>query len=80
MTQAAAQRWIEVLGEAASNVSGELKFAYPEIAWRELAGIRVILAHAYFHIDHDIVGDVIVNDIPRLRDLLSRILRSLPAT
>lgn len=30
VTQAAAQRWIEVLGEAASHVSEDLKLAHPE--------------------------------------------------
>ena len=51
VTQAAAQRWIEVLGEAASHVSDELQTKHPEVAWREIIGIRLILAHAYFHID-----------------------------
>jgi uncharacterized protein with HEPN domain len=45
VTQAAAQRWIEVLGEAASHVSDDLKLAHPEVAWREIIGVRVILAH-----------------------------------
>ena len=36
--QAAAQPWIEVLGEAASHVSDETKSASPEVAWREIAG------------------------------------------
>lgn len=67
VVQAAAQRWIEVLGEAASRISEELKVATPEIPWREIVGIRVILAHAYFHIDRDIVSGVITGEIPRLR-------------
>ena len=75
--QGAAQRWIEVLGEAASHVSDELKAEHPEIAWREIVGIRVILAHGYFHIDQDIVSDVILNDVPRLRTLLRSIAGSL---
>ncbi|MGD9703409.1 MAG: DUF86 domain-containing protein [Acidimicrobiia bacterium] len=75
--QAAAQRWIEVLGEAASHVSDELKAAHPEISWREIAGIRVILAHGYFHVDQDIVSDVILNDVPQLRTHLLSIADSL---
>ena len=70
---AAAQRWVEVLGEAASHVSDELKAAHPEVAWREIAGIRVILAHAYFHIDRDILADVIHDEIPGLRSTLQAI-------
>jgi uncharacterized protein with HEPN domain len=45
-----------VLGEAASHVSDELQAAHPEVAWREVTGIRLILAHAYFHIDQDIIA------------------------
>lgn len=65
--QAAAQRWIEVLGEAASHVSDDTKSANPEIPWRDIIGTRVILAHAYFHIDQDIIGQVIDRDVPALR-------------
>lgn len=75
--QAAAQRWIEVLGEAASHVSDEVKGAHPEVAWREISGIRVILAHAYFHIEQDIVGNVIDNDVPLLRGQLQLIADAL---
>lgn len=78
--QAAAQRWIEVLGEAASNVSEETKRAHPEVAWREITGIRVILAHAYFHIGQDIIGNVIEHDVPRLRAQLQPIAKSLADT
>lgn len=77
MIQAAAQRWIEVLGEAAANVSEETKRAHPEVAWRKSRGIRVILAHAYFHIEQDITGNVIEHDVPRLRTQLQPIANSL---
>lgn len=78
VTQAAAQRWIEVLGEAATHVSEEAKAAFPDVAWREIKGIRVILAHGYFHIEQDIVGNVVSDEIPMLRSQLQGILDSLP--
>jgi uncharacterized protein with HEPN domain len=78
--QAAAQRWIEVLGEAASRVSTETKSAHPEVAWREITGIRVILAHAYFHIEHDVVGNVVERDVPRLRAQLQPIADSFASS
>jgi uncharacterized protein with HEPN domain len=37
-------------------VSDERKAAHPEIPRRELAGVRVVLAHAYHHIDQGIIG------------------------
>ena len=75
--QAAAERWIEVLGEAASRVSEEVKQGNPEVAWREILGLRVMLGHGYFHIDQDIVGSVIDRDVPELRDQLQVIADSL---
>lgn len=77
LMEAAAQRWIEVLGEAASHVSEDLKRAHPEVSWREIAGIRIILAHAYFHIDRDILGSVIRDDVPTLIATLRPMLDSL---
>ena len=79
VVQAAAQRWIEILGEAASRISDETKNAHPEIAWRDIVGTRVILAHAYFDIDLDIVGRVITDDLPRLRQQLQAVLAGLDA-
>lgn len=67
VVQAAAQRWIEVLGEAASRVSEQLRAERPEVPWRNIIGTRTILAHAYFHVDHDVVGDIVTSHIPQLR-------------
>jgi uncharacterized protein with HEPN domain len=78
--QAAAQRWIEVLGEAASRVSEEIKRGHPEVAWREILGLRVMLARGYFHIDQNIVGSVIERDVPELRVQLQVIADSLASS
>jgi uncharacterized protein with HEPN domain len=75
--QAAAQRWIEVLGEAASHVSEEVRSTYPDVPWRNVIGVRTILAHAYFHIDQDIVGDIVATHIPDLRRQLQTIIDRL---
>ena len=77
VVQGAAQRWIEVLGEAATHVSDELKEASPDVPWREIIGIRVILAHAYFHIDRDIVGGIVTQELPRLRSRLAELIEQL---
>ena len=66
VVQAAAQRWVEILGEAASHVSEGLRSAHPEVPWREIIGTRVILAHGYFHIDEDVIGEVVTRHVPAL--------------
>jgi uncharacterized protein with HEPN domain len=44
-------RCIEVIGEAAARVSGELKASHPEVPWADIIGMRNRLVHAYFEID-----------------------------
>jgi uncharacterized protein with HEPN domain len=38
----------------------------PAIAWRRIAGLRDVLAHAYFGIDEDIIWDVVQTEVPAL--------------
>lgn len=77
IVQAAAQRWVEVLGEAASHVSDEVQSLASAIPWREIVGTRLILAHAYFHIDRNIIGSIVEREIPRLRQNLSELRKIL---
>jgi uncharacterized protein with HEPN domain len=80
VVQAAAQRWIEILGEAASHVSDETKRAHPEVSWRDLTGTRIILAHAYHRVDNDVIGNVVTRDVPELRRHLEQIAQRLHPT
>lgn len=77
VVQAAAQRWIEVLGEAALHVSDEVKELGAPIRWREIVGTRLILAHAYFRIDRNVIGGIVEEEIPRLRQQLEDLLQLL---
>ena len=67
---AALERFVEVVGEAASKVSGTTVESAPHIAWREIVGMRHRLVHGYASVDHDIVWDVTTSDLP---DLISKI-------
>ena len=49
------ERFIEVIGEAASKVSAVTKASAPRIPWREIIGMRNRLVHGYASVDHDIV-------------------------
>ena len=56
---AALERFIEVIGEAASKVSPSTRANSPEIPWKEIVGMRNRLVHGYAAVDHDIVWNVV---------------------
>jgi uncharacterized protein with HEPN domain len=65
---------IEIIGEAASRVSGECKAKYPQLMWTQMVGMRNRLTHAYFEVDLDIVWEVVTQDLPPLIDELEAII------
>jgi uncharacterized protein with HEPN domain len=69
--QAATLRWLQIIGEAASKVSPELRAAHPEVEWRGIIGTRNVVAHGYDRVRLDIVWNVIEDDLPELRRRLA---------
>ncbi len=64
MLSLALVRLIEIMGEAANNISDQKQSRYPDIPWRRIIGMRNRLVHAYFEVDLDIVWQVVVHDLP----------------
>ena len=46
----------------------DTKAQITDIEWRKIAGMRDMLAHAYFGIDNDILWDVVKNKVPQLAE------------
>jgi uncharacterized protein with HEPN domain len=67
-------RSLEIIGEAAKNINNEIKDEYPDIKWREIAGMRDKLIHHYFGVDYSLVWDVVENKIDELKLDLERII------
>ena len=68
---------IEVVGEAANNVSEVGQAQYSQIPWPDIVGMRHRLIHGYFDVDLDIVWAVVANDLPPLITELEKILASV---
>jgi uncharacterized protein with HEPN domain len=77
-TQDAVIRNIEIIGEAAKNLSPELKTAYPDIPWKQIAGMRDTLIHRYFGVKLDLVWQVVEDKLPGLKVRVEEILATLP--
>jgi len=75
------QTWVvhhlEILGEAARGVSGELRERHPEVPWPEMVAMRHVLAHGYFGVDTERVWVTVSTDLPRLRGQIDSILREV---
>ncbi len=67
-------RLLEIIGEAANCVSPALIQNNPDVPWKKMIAMRNRLIHGYFDINYDIIWDTILNDIPRLIDLLKLIV------
>ena len=57
---------IEILGEAAYQVTPGTRDQTPGIPWDDMIGMRHRLVHAYFDIDLDILWKTAQDDLPRL--------------
>lgn len=54
-------RRLEIIGEATKQIPSEFKAKYPLVPWRDIAGMRDILIHAYLDVKIERVWNV-VND------------------
>lgn len=75
--QSAIIRQLEIIGEAARNVSDERKLATPEIPWRPIMDARNTLIHGYFTVDEKKVWDMVQIDIPALQTQIALLLEQL---
>lgn len=66
MTQRAAERLIEIIGEAASRLNDDTRNKFPNVPWRRIIRIRTLLAHAYFRVDTEQIWETLDIHVPIL--------------
>ncbi len=71
--QDAVIRNLQVIGEAAKDLSKDLRARYSEVKWREAAGLRDKIIHDYFDVDLQVVWDVVSTDLPELKMQIEKI-------
>lgn len=65
---------IEILGEAAYQISPATKELLPDIPWDDIIGMRHRLVHVYFDINLDILWATVQQDLPPLMEKLREAL------
>ena len=64
--QLATERLLEIIGEAANTLSEEFRARHPGIPWRDIIGLRIVLAHHYHRVDPGQVWIIATTEVPRL--------------
>ncbi len=66
---------LEIIGEAASKVSDEVRVLATDIPWPIIVGMRNRLIHAYFDVSIEIVWTTATSKLPELVERLENLLR-----
>ena len=73
------QVWIihhlQIIGEASSTMSKNFIANHPEIPWQDMSDFRNVIVHEYFRVDPEIVWNVIIRELPNLKQKIIRIIR-----
>jgi uncharacterized protein with HEPN domain len=77
-TKAAVERKIQILTEAIIRLEDESPGAYPEIDQQGYRGMGNILRHSYHRVDDDIVWRTVKEDLPELRRIVQKLVKTLP--
>lgn len=74
---------LQVIGESVrklQRVDSDLLRRYPAIEWDKLARFRDLISHHYANVDYEIVYDICRTHLPRLKNVLQKMLSELPST
>ena len=72
-------RCFEIIGEAVKNLPDEVKSLYPDIPWREIAGMRDKMIHEYFGVNLQIVWQTIEDDLPIFNAIIKALIKGTGA-
>ena len=76
-TSSAVIKKFEIIGEAAKHIPEEMRNKYPQIKWKEMAGMRDRLIHFYFGIKYDLVWHTIKDVIPQVKPIIESIIKDI---
>jgi uncharacterized protein with HEPN domain len=80
MIQDAVMRNLEIIGEAAKNLSAAFRREHPEVGWRRAMALRNMLIHNYMGVNVRRVWSDVTQTIPTLKAQIDALLGAPPAT
>lgn len=77
MIKDAVERNFEIIGEAVKNLSEDFRNNYPNIPFKQIAGMRDKLIHDYFGVDYEIIWKTIKDKLPQFNDDITTLIENL---
>ena len=74
-TSSAVIRKFEIIGEATKKIPNVIKERYTQIPWKDIAGMRDKLIHAYSEVDLKLVWKTIQQRLPELNSFIDDLLK-----
>ncbi|MCD6268491.1 MAG: DUF86 domain-containing protein [Thermotogaceae bacterium] len=68
---------IAIIGESVKKIPEDVKERYPDIPWKDIAGMRDKVIHDYFGVDVNIVWETIRKNVPELEQKIKVMLKEL---
>ncbi|MGC1123199.1 MAG: DUF86 domain-containing protein [Candidatus Methanofastidiosia archaeon] len=70
-------RNFEIIGEVAKHIPSKMRETYPNIPWKEMAGMRDKLSHDYFGVNVEVVWETIKKRLPEVESLIRTALEKM---
>ncbi|MEX2548553.1 MAG: HepT-like ribonuclease domain-containing protein [Chloroflexota bacterium] len=68
---------VVIIGEAAAGLSEQFRRGHPRLPWADIIGMRNVIVHSYWRVDHDELWRTVTDDLPtvlgELRPLFAQI-------
>lgn len=77
MMRFACVKQIEIIGEAANYITPETKAMFSDLEWSQIIGMRHILVHEYFGMDFHLIWQVVISDLPVLKQKVQQAINAL---
>jgi uncharacterized protein with HEPN domain len=65
-SQSAVLHELQTLAESTQRLSNDIKARHPDIQWKQVAGLRNVVAHEYLNVSLDRIWATLVENLPQL--------------
>jgi uncharacterized protein with HEPN domain len=72
MAHDAVLRNLAVIGEAVRHLPEDVRARTTQVPWPAIAGLRNVVIHEYFRVDHAVIEDIVDRELVLLAEVIKR--------